>query len=575
MTTLGARLRMIRLAALVLVAATESVSAHGQDVCSTGTGVYKEFVAYSLPQLLVVPAGCSFMQVKMWGGGGHTLCPPGYCSSNPSTGIAASGNGGGGGALVATLKVLPTETFTVIVSPQGAGASSPSWGGEMTTLARYGSASNLLVAAGGGGGGANRIFLPCWPAGGALGHGGAGGGLTGQPGADATFFETPAYPCQAGDQTVERLLGGGLGGTQTAGGAGGLGISNQSTPNGNGSPGAPGIGGATAQHAGLGGDGHRGGGGGGYRFHFDSFNGTKYLTGAGGGGGSSYVAPDPVVIDSKMHPGTDHIPGNAADSDRQAAGEGGVFTVVSGTPEDWGKPGRVVVRFSASLIPELTHGYRSVQMFDATGGSSPEHRYQIWQGPLSSYEVVVDGTSGDIGNPPSTPLRLERVSFDGSVAQSAIDAGMGPSRSLRWVNSTNTAIDTQTIRVASTTCTTNCGPDDVYRIRAYDTTYAISRFNNTGNQRTTVEIVNRGGSSVTAGLHFWNASGTLLHTHAQALAAGASLKLNTWTIPLLFGQSGSITVTGNGAYGTLAGEANTIDTATGETFSTPMEARGR
>ena len=114
--------------------------------------------------------------------------------------------------------------------------------------------------------------------------------------------------------------------------------------------------------------------------------------------------------------------------------------------------------------------------------------FRIRQQALASYEVVVDEASGDFGSSGPT---LERVAGDGAtIVQSSQAAGVGFARSLRWMNATTNTIDDETVRVRSAGCTTDCGADDTYRIRAYETTATVSRFNNAGSQNTILLLQN-------------------------------------------------------------------------------------
>ena len=121
--------------------------------------------------------------------------------------------------------------------------------------------------------------------------------------------------------------------------------------------------------------------------------------------------------------------------------------------------------------------------------------FRISQKPRSSYEVVVDSASGDIGSitaPLANPLRLERVAPDAqNVLQTAVPVALGSARSLRWTTQ-DAQIDDQFIRVRSGmgSCTTNCGSDDVYRIRVYETTYALPRFDDTPGHATFLVLQN-------------------------------------------------------------------------------------
>ena len=59
---------------------------------------------------------------------------------------------------------------------------------------------------------------------------------------------------------------------------------------------------------------------------------------------------------------------------------------------------------------ELTHGYRTVRALTRRNASN-SHLYWIQTEPASSYEVVVDAGSGDIGN--GNGPSVQRLSSDG------------------------------------------------------------------------------------------------------------------------------------------------------------------
>jgi uncharacterized repeat protein (TIGR01451 family) len=222
---------------------------------------------------------------------------------------------------------------------------------------------------------------------------------------------------------------------------------------------------------------------------------------------------------------------------------------------------------------ELRHGTR--ERFDLAALPGPiadEDRFRIRQQPFSSYEVIVDETSGDIGtgNGPT----LERLDVTGtSVLQGSQPAGSGPSRSLRWENSTSEVVDDETIRVRSASCTTDCGTDDAYRIRAYETTYSVPRFNNAGSQITVLLLQNTGVSTVNGHVYFWSPAGSLLATRDVSLTPKQVLVLNTTTVPGLVGQNGTMTISHDGPHGTLAGKTVALEPATGFSFDSPMEVK--
>jgi len=188
-------------------------------------------------------------------------------------------NGGAGARITGTLAVTPGQTLNIYCGGMGtSGNNSGGFNGGGTGHAS--TDGNVNYNAWGGGGAsdiriggtalANRVIV-------------AGGG-GGRSGGSSPVCGGPAN-CNNGAQGCNTYGLGGLGGTQTAGGAGG--IPWASTPPG-GAPGALGVGGAAGPwqtaSGGGGGGGYYGGGGGGNDGCCTGANG-----GGGGGGGSSLV----------------------------------------------------------------------------------------------------------------------------------------------------------------------------------------------------------------------------------------------------------------------------------------------
>lgn len=217
---------------------------------------------------------------------------------------------------------------------------------------------------------------------------------------------------------------------------------------------------------------------------------------------------------------------------------------------------------------ELVHGSDQLHDLGAIGGNADQDWYRLSQKPFSSYEIVADATSGDIG----TTLNVNRTDAAGTTTiQSSLAVGVGYSRSLRWVNATSSAEDTQRIAVTSGSCTTNCGADDVYRLRAYETTYAVPRFNNSGTQVTVLLLQNPTNYTIAGTVYFWAASGAAAGTSAFTLAPKALQVLNTSTVAP--GTSGALTIAHDGRYGDLSGKSVALEPATGFSFDTPAIAR--
>lgn len=223
---------------------------------------------------------------------------------------------------------------------------------------------------------------------------------------------------------------------------------------------------------------------------------------------------------------------------------------------------------------ELAHG---TTVHGDLGGGGPVadvDLFRIRQQPYASYEVVVDATSGDVGLG-AGPL-VQRVGADGfTPLQASQPVGAGPSRSLRWENTVPGPVDDQFVRIASASCATNCGPDDAYRVRTYETTCVIPRFNNSSSQITVILVQNAGTSAVSGRLSFWSAAGSLLHTEPVSLAPRGLVSLNASGVAALQGASGSVTISSDAAYGTLVGKAVALEPATGYSFDSPLEARRR
>jgi len=215
---------------------------------------------------------------------------------------------------------------------------------------------------------------------------------------------------------------------------------------------------------------------------------------------------------------------------------------------------------------ELSHGSAMTRAL----GLVPD-TFRLAQAGRSSYEVMVDAASGDV-----SPALLERLAADQStVLQSGVAVGTGTGRSLRWHNASANGVANQPIRIRSGGCTTNCGADDTYRVRAWETTYAVPRFNTSGSQATVLIVQNATNRTVGGTAYFWSASGSLLGSQGFSLDPRAALVLNAGSVAGAAGQGGSVTVAHDGGYGALAGKAVSLEPATGFSFDSPMSPRSR
>jgi hypothetical protein len=141
------------------------------------------------------------------------------------------------------------------------------------------------------------------------------------------------------------------------------------------------------------------------------------------------------------------------------------------------------------------------------------------------------------------------------------------------MNTTAAENNTEAIRVRSGQCTTNCGPDDVYFIRGYETTYSVPRFNNFGTQITVLLLQNPTNYTINGNIYFWNTAGTLVATQSFTLASKNLMVLNTATVAP--GIGGAVTIANDGRYGDLSAKTVALEPSTGFSFDSPALPRIR
>jgi uncharacterized repeat protein (TIGR01451 family) len=223
---------------------------------------------------------------------------------------------------------------------------------------------------------------------------------------------------------------------------------------------------------------------------------------------------------------------------------------------------------------ELAHGYRRQHSLAALPGPvAAEHVFRFFQRPQASYEVLLDGVTGDLGSG-SGPV-LERLGSDAStLLQASSPAGAGGSRVLRWMNPLDTPVADEFVAVRSAGCSVDCDASDVYRLSVAETTGFIPRFNNSGSQVTILILENGGDTPMDVAVRFWGPAGASIGgPPVQTLGPRQAYVLDTST--LAPGASGAITVENTGSHGQLAGKAVAVEPATGFTFDTPLTPRSR
>jgi len=228
--------------------------------------------------------------------------------------------------------------------------------------------------------------------------------------------------------------------------------------------------------------------------------------------------------------------------------------------DDWDGDDDTYTRY----LHDLTHG--SDEWHDLAKRPGPvadaDHVF-VPQDPYTSWEVTIDGLT-----PAAGELSLDRMIPGVNVL---LQTGVAPTtaggvtRTLWWTNPLATpTIDM--IRVQGADCGASCNTRAKYRIRAYETTISVPRFNNSGTQVTVLLVQNTRSIARTGTIYFWDASGNLITTSALSLPAHALTVLNTSSITV--GTSGSLTIAHDAGYGGLSAKAIALEPATGFSFDT-------
>lgn len=216
------------------------------------------------------------------------------------------------------------------------------------------------------------------------------------------------------------------------------------------------------------------------------------------------------------------------------------------------------------------HGLDQVHdMATLPGPFADEDWLRLCQSANASYEAVVDGLTGDLSTA-TNPL-LQRVTGAGTLIQDSTTAGIGDqNRSLRW-EVVAPGCGAEFVRVSSPACGVACDAADQYRIRFYETTLSVPRYNNAGGQVTVLIVQNPTDYAVTGTAYLWNGSGALVTSFAISLAAKAAQVTNLAAVNggAASGTSGTITISNNARFGDLAVKSVALEPPTGFSFDSP------
>lgn len=214
------------------------------------------------------------------------------------------------------------------------------------------------------------------------------------------------------------------------------------------------------------------------------------------------------------------------------------------------------------------HGTEQLHDLGNNGGVADQDWYIFSNTARSSYQVLIDGTTGDMN---LTGGDVARMSGAAVVEQNSVQL-QGYSAVLRFQNTTATT-STQWIRVSGAACGTTCTSNDQYRFRFYETTYSLPRFNNSATQVTVINVASMVPFTCSATFHYYNTAGTFLGTSSNTFSARELYVLNTSSLGFAAGVSGSIVISHTCGYGGLTGKAVALEPATGFTFDTQLVPR--
>ena len=184
----------------------------------------------------------------------------------------------------------------------------------------------------------------------------------------------------------------------------------------------------------------------------------------------------------------------------------------------------------------LFHGSEQVHDLAAAGTFIDEDWYVVATRAWSSYQVVIDGMTGDLD---LAAADLQLLDTTGTTVQaSAVVGDFGGTLSVVWSNGNAPPAIGQFVRVQGAACGTACTNADRYRVRFYDTTYTIPRFNNSGTQATVVTVQNTTDQGCAVTYAFLSATGGIVGLAQHALAPRAlDVFATASTVPA---QSGSV-----------------------------------
>jgi hypothetical protein len=218
----------------------------------------------------------------------------------------------------------------------------------------------------------------------------------------------------------------------------------------------------------------------------------------------------------------------------------------------------------------LFHGSEQVHDLAAISTNQPDQDwYVVATRPFSSYLMVIDGMTGDLDLAGASMQLLSPASTT-PLANAVVD-DFGGTLSLTWSNASGPPTVGRFVRVQGASCGTTCTNADRYRIRFFDTTYTIPRFNNSGTQSTALIVQNATDRTCDVTYALLDAAGALVGFTQRAIPVRGTDVVSA--AELAPNQSGSVRLAHTCGLGGISGKAVSVEPATGFSFDTQMAHR--
>jgi hypothetical protein len=227
---------------------------------------------------------------------------------------------------------------------------------------------------------------------------------------------------------------------------------------------------------------------------------------------------------------------------------------------------------------ELVHGLDQVHDVEAQAAGTVEDVdwYHFNHGCNASFEILLDSLTGGVSNGTVASPALDLIDSDGTtvLATSTPVTGLGVARRLIYPCEALFPVPEMThfVRISNPACGLSCTANARYRIRFYETTALLPRFNNANGQVTVLVLQNSTDVEQFATGMSFDSTGAILDDVVITLPPSGVTTVNLAIVDggVLNNKAGALKLLNTAPYGALAGKAVALEPATGFTFDTPL-----